>query len=106
MNLMRFEDSSTGLTYAELLSLAKVRNEGLLVGNRIKNSVENDIIKSTVDCFEIRAKGQNDQQEFLMLAPYGRCEYKENARLCSTYIPDIDPEEGWIKVELAIVEAP
>ncbi|UCD03849.1 MAG: hypothetical protein JSW73_04895 [Candidatus Woesearchaeota archaeon] len=106
LNLLRYKDPAKGLTYGEKIILSKQLKESTAVGIELKEIIENDIIKRPLDCvtdcFEIIAQGEGDQEPFLSYAPCGKCDKRLSIDYCEAYLPEFNPEDEHIKVQLAL----
>ena len=103
MGILRFRDAHTDLTYGEMMSLAKRRGAGLNLSRRIEETISQDILSRNLDCIEIIAQGDSDEEPFIQYYPYGHCKEKLHLDYCEAYVPDMIPEEGYIRVQFAMV---
>lgn len=108
LGLLRYQvyPNSNSITYAELMSIAKHTKQGKELGEFMLYTLENQILKlpasQHLECFQIRAKGMDDKEPFIDYKPYGPCEEKTSSRFCEAYVPDRYPENGYIKIEMAV----
>jgi len=111
LNLLRYEDftGNTDLSNAQILALSKHTGQSIEVAKEFENIIKNLLTytsgPTTLKCFQIVAQSEYAKEAFLTHPSDVVCLKEgieeDDVRICEAYIPDISPDKGWIKIQVA-----